>query len=319
MALKKNNSNRIKATLIVNDNDVSFQDDSGADINTICQRYVHKDQVTPTKVRLNMWNNTNLKPLGECRIPVYNPRNREVSNITFVVVKNGYTNLLGLPTIKQLGFVTIHEDRFVSKVETTTLGDLGEATLHVDETVPPKVLPCRKIPIALQDKVKQELDSLVDRGVLIPVSEPTKWVSQMAIVHKVKGKLRICIDPQPLNVALRRQHYKLPTLEDVLPKLANTRVFSKLDIKEAFWHVRLDEDSSYLTTMMTHFGRYRWNRLPFGLKVSSEIFQHKLDEALGDLEGTFCVIDDIIIAGRGNSDEEAKKDNDEKLAAVLNR
>ena len=54
--------------------------------------------------------------------------------------------------------------------------------------------------------------------------------------------------------------------------------FSKLDVKEAYWHVRLDEASRKLTTMITPFGRYMWKRLPFGLKVSSEIFQRKIDD-----------------------------------------
>ena len=75
------------------------------------------------------------------------------------------------------------------------------------ESVPPKVLPFRKVPIAIQDAVKEELDRLVNKGVLVPVTEPTEWVSQMAVVHKPNGKLRICIDPQPLNAALKREHY----------------------------------------------------------------------------------------------------------------
>ena len=107
----------------------------------------------------------------------------------------------------------------------------------------------------------------------------------MAIVHKPNGKLRICIDPQPLNAALKREHYKLPILDDVLPKLKDAKIFSKLDVKEAYWHVRLDESSSKLTTTITPFGRYMWKRLLFGLKVSSEFFQRKLDKALGDLDG----------------------------------
>ena len=53
---------------------------------------------------------------------------------------------------------------------------------------------------------------------MCPVNEPTKWVSQMATVRKANGKLRLCIHPQPLNVALIRKHYKLPTFDDVLPK-----------------------------------------------------------------------------------------------------
>ena len=235
------------------------------------------------------------------------------------MVPNGFTNLLGLNTIQERGLITVNKECFISQVSTSQLGDLGEATLRIDESVPPKVLPCRKVPIAIQDAVKEELDRLVNKGVLVPVTEPTEWVSQMAVVHKPNGKLRICIDPQPLNAALKREHYRLPVLDDVLPKLKDAKIFSKLDVKEAYWHVRLDEASSKLTTMITPFGRYMWKRLPFGLKVSSEIFQHKIDEALGDLDGVFNIVDDVVIVGCGNSDVKAQRDNQQKLAVTLKR
>ena len=143
-----------------------------------------------------------------------------------------------------------------------------------------KLLPCRKIPRPIEQFVKEELDRLLKKGLLVLVTEPTVWVSQTAVVHKPRGTLRICIDPQPLNAALKREHYKLPVFDDVLPKPKDAKFFSKLDVREAYWHIRLDEESSKPTTMITPFGRYRWKRLPFGLKVSSEIFQRKLDEAL---------------------------------------
>ena len=110
-----------------------------------------------------------------------------------------------------------------------------------------------------------------------------------------------------------REHYRLTTLENVLPKLANARIFSKLDIREAYWHVKLSENSSRLTTMITPFGRYRCARLPFGLKVSSEIFQIQFTEAVGDLNGTFT------IAGCGQTDEEAKRDHETKLCKLYAR
>lgn len=108
-----------------------------------------------------------------------------------------------------------------------------------------------------------------------------------------------CLDPLPLYIALQREHRNLPTFDDVLPNLQNAQLFSKLDVREAFWHVRLDEQSSLLTTIITLYGRYRWARLPFGLSVSSEIFQRKLNEALEGLEGSLTIEDDIIIAGEG--------------------
>ena len=130
----------------------------------------------------------------------------------------------------------------------------------------------------------------------------------MAVEKKSSGALPICLDLQPLNAALQREHYRLPVLQDILPKLHKARIFSKFDVQEAYWHVQLDDKASYLTTMITTFGRYRWLRLPFGLTVSSEIFQRRLTEALGDLPQTFCIADDIIVVGQGQNDCDAKKD-----------
>ena len=168
--------------------------------------------------------------------------------------------------------------------------------------------------------MRQQVNELVERGVLVRVEEPTAWVSQMAVTRKESdGFLRICIDPQPLNAVLMREHFKTPTLDDGLSSLHNARVFTKLDVKEAFWHVRLDEQSSLLTTMITPCGRFRWARLPFGLSVSSEIFQKRLTEALGGLKGVICVADDIIVIGRGDTQAEAEKDHSENLSGLQNR
>jgi hypothetical protein len=82
------------------------------------------------------------------------------------------------------------------------------AGTQVNDEVKPKTLLCRKLPLSLQDDMKREIDKLVERNVLVPVTERTEWVSQMAVVRKSNGKLRICIDPQPLNTALMREHYR---------------------------------------------------------------------------------------------------------------
>ena len=160
------------ASSIVNEHDVSFQLDSAANVNTICQKHVRKHQVSPTTVRLNMWNKTNMKRLGETVLMVVNPRTRAKSEVKFVVVPNGFTNLSGLKTIQELGFITINKECFISQIKAPQLGDLGEAALRIDENAQPKVLPCRKIPLAIEGSVKEELDRLVEKGVLVPVTEP---------------------------------------------------------------------------------------------------------------------------------------------------
>ncbi|CAC5389581.1 unnamed protein product [Mytilus coruscus] len=199
--------------------------DRAADVNTICKRYIRREQVKPSSITLRMWNKSPMKPIGEVHLKLINPKNGDETMATFVVVPNGYMNLLGLDTIRRMGLITVSDDRFIAKVETQKIGDLVEITLKVAENIPAKTLP---------NDVKKEIGKLVERQVLIPVTVPSKWVSQMAVVRKPNGKLRICVDPQPLNTALIREHYKLPTLDDILPKLANAKIFNRLDVREAY-------------------------------------------------------------------------------------
>lgn len=151
------------------------------------------------------------------------------------------------------------------------------------------------------------------------MDQPTDWVSRMVLATKKSGKLRVCIDPRPLNKALKRERYPLPIMEDILPNLANAKLFSKLDLTDAYWHVHLDEESSLLTTFQTPYGRYRWKRLPFGTCVSSELFQKRLNIALEGLHGVIGVSEDIVIYGSGHTTEEASVDHDKNLIELLNR
>ena len=78
------------------------------------------------------------------------------------------------------------------------------------------------------------------------------WVNSLVVVEKPQtGKLRICLDPKALNEAVRRPHYPMYTIEDVTSKLTNATCFSLLDIRHAYWSVKLDESSSYLTAFGT--------------------------------------------------------------------
>lgn len=87
----------------------------------------------------------------------------------------------------------------------------------------------------------------------------------MVVVWKPNGNMRICLDPKDLNKVLKRSHYPLPTIEDILPDLSRAKVFSTFDVKNGVWHIELDYESSKLTTFNTPFGRYHWLCLSFGL------------------------------------------------------
>lgn len=129
----------------------------------------------PSSSTLRVYDSTPLKTLGEVDLPVTNPKSNEVMNVTFAVVSNKLQSLLGL---QKMNLITVNDEKFISMVDTTSdLGDLGEATLMEDNEVQPKTLPCRKLPLAIKDRVKSELDKLEDRGILVPVTTPTRWVS----------------------------------------------------------------------------------------------------------------------------------------------
>ena len=89
------------------------------------------------------------------------------------------------------------------------------------------------------------------------------------------GKLSICIDPRHLNSTIKR--YPMPTTEEVLSRLPQAKVFSKFDASSEFWQLQLNEQSSELTTFSTPFGRYKFNRLHFGISSTPEVFQKAMN------------------------------------------
>ena len=81
-------------------------------------------------------------------------------------------------------------------------------------------------------------------------------------------------------------------------------MFTKVDLASAFWHLELDDESSLLTTFATPYGWFRWLRLPFGLNVSSEIFQKRLNQELEGLPGVKCIADDVLVYGISEADHD---------------
>ena len=195
----------------------------------------------------------------------------------------------------------------------------GNYHIRLDTSIDPVQHSPRRVPVPLRAHLKATLEDLVKQEILAPVTEPTPWISFMVVVPKKNGTLRICLDPQDLNKAILREHYPLPTIEEIATRLHGAKVFTILDVHKGFWHVPLDESSSFLTTFHTPFGRYRWKRMPFGICSAPEVFMRRMHEMVEGLHGLEVVVDDFVAVGFGSTHEEAVQDHDRNLEAFLRR
>ena len=149
--------------------------------------------------------------------------------------------------------------------------------------------------------------------VIEKINEPTEWVNSMVTVVKPNGKLRICIDPRNLNQNVKRQHYPTRTVDEILTRMPNTKIFSVLDVNSGYWQIRLDQESAKLCTFNTQYGRYMFKRLPFGLSSLQDIFQRVMIEMFEDIPGVEVIVDDLLVWG------EDDEQHDTRLAKVLER
>ena len=315
---------------------IKLKVDTGAAGNTLPLRTYKQmyktlppeDILDPTRnVRLVAYNGQEIPCLGSINLQLRFGE-KTFTKAKFYVVDVPSAPIVGLPTCEKIGLVTIHCDDLRPTPDVTTveglkqaypgqfdmLGDFrGVAKLHLKQDCEPFIDPPRKCSIHLKEKLKCELKKMEKQGVIRKVSEHTDWCSSLAYSVKKDGSLRICIDPRKLNQALKQCPHKVPTLEELNPQFAGSTVFSKLDAKSGYWSVHLDPDSQLITTFRTPFGRYCWTRLPFGLRVSQDIFQARMDEILEDLPGVVGITDDVCVHGK---DEE---EHDRNLKALMDR
>jgi hypothetical protein len=158
-----------------------------------------------------------------------------------------------------------------------------------------------------------ELEHMLRQGVISPVTTPTDWCSGIVCVEKPNWSVRLCVDLTALNESVKREIHPMASVDESLAKLADSRIFTKLDANSGFWQLPLDVESRLLTCFITPYGRYAFNRLPFGINSAPEIFQRVMSGILEGLDGVICHMDDIPI--HSTTQEEHNK----RVRAVLQR
>ena len=168
--------------------DVNFQLDTGATVNVIPVNVLPQGvQLNTCERSLKMWNGTKITPLGNCNVKLQNKKDGKKYILTFVVVKEKLTPLIGKNACEQMGLINVRYDRICSMTQGTILteytdvfeGDVGTlpGTVHLtlDESVLPEAVTKSRVAISLKRKVKRKLDKMVKMKVLAKVEEPTNW------------------------------------------------------------------------------------------------------------------------------------------------
>jgi hypothetical protein len=150
------------------------------------------------------------------------------------------------------------------------------------------------------DELKMSvLDKFIKDKLALGHIEPSKSpvVSPVLLVPKASGDLRVCVDYRKLNSVTEDDSYPLPLLPDIAAMVSHAKVFSKLDLLDAFNQIPVQKDQRYLTAFKCCFGVFQNNVMPFGLKNAPACFQRMIDNTLQPLLGKCCVayIDDILI------------------------
>ena len=195
-----NHSNKILATMKVGGKDVNMLIDSGASCNVLPFKYLPKGTVVEKSSHtLNMYSKSTMSAVGKAKTPLVNPKNMESNLIDFTIVDGNFTPLLGLETAQQMKLLVVQTQNILLIREDTLSFDaekpkftrdtvmseypdvfeeelgrmVGKVHLETDPNIALTVLPPCRVPVALKEKLKNELDRLTQRKVISPIQEPT--------------------------------------------------------------------------------------------------------------------------------------------------
>ena len=311
-------------SLTIADTRVNFKLDSGADCNVISKSLLARLPVGPKqtrqcKAKLKVYDGRRITPSG--KISLTCEYKGKFTVLDFILIEQDLPSILGLKSCLELGLIKriyhLQEENLESEYADVFEG-LGEIKgvqhkIQIDPNATPVVHPPRRVPVALREPLKEELHRMEKLGVIKKCTEPTAWVHSLVVAKKKNNKLRVCLDPSDLNRAVMREHFPMQTVEDVISRMPNAKVFSVLDANHGFWQVKLAKDSSKLATFNTPFGRYSYTRLPFGIASAPEVFQNVMVHLFQDIEGVEVIVDDLVVWG-----EDAEQ-HDVRLRQVLDR
>lgn len=214
---------------------------------------------------------------------------------------NGNTERVNAINVQQIMLKFLNE---FPNVFAEGIGTLKKVKAHLmlKENSNPIFVKHRPLPFAMKEKIDKELDRLVFEGILTPI-EHSLYGTPIVPVIKKDSTVRICGDFRiTINPLLKVNQYPLPRIEELFTNLQGGKIFSKIDLSQAYAQVLLDDESKKYCTISTHRGLFMYNRLPYGIASAPSIFQKIIDDIFKGFEGVSVFLDDILITGSNEID-----------------
>ena len=295
--------------------ETSMEVDTGAALSVMSEQTYRslwpgqKPPLHPTPARLKTYTGERIGVKGKIRVHVL--YQAQQADLDILVVTGKGPSLLGRDWLEhlRLDWYSIkystsanHLQDVLDKHSEVFGEDLGHikdtpATIHVDPAHTPRFFKARPVPYSLRAKVDTKLSRLQEQGVIEPVKF-SHWAAPVVPVVKKDGTIRLCGDYKvTVNTVAKPDTYPLPRIEDIFASLSNGKSFTKLDLAHAYQQVSLMEESKVLTTINTHKGLFRYNRLPFGVSAAPSIFQRTMESLMQGLPHVVVYIDDILVTG----------------------
>ena len=182
-------------------------------------------------------------------------------------------------------------------MEMTLVAQVIEPEICINNSEPFKE-QFRCIPLPLLDEVHASLRDMLDAGAICPSHFPC--CNAVVLVQKKDGTMCFCVDFHRLNMHMKKDSYPLPQIQEALECMVGATHFSTMDFKSRFWQVRMvPESQQYTTFMVGNLGFYEFTHMPFGLYNAPATFQCLMQNTLGELNLTHCIIylNDVIVFG----------------------
>ncbi|XP_053391713.1 uncharacterized protein K02A2.6-like [Mercenaria mercenaria] len=316
----------IWVTPVIEGKQIRMELDTGSGVSIINSEDFAKlwpnAKLQKTSLKLQSYTGEIIRPLGVISVKV--ELNGQSEDLNLYVVEKGNRPILGREWLHflKLNWAEIKALQYVSsksldssEVENLMKARYGEifqdnlghvknvkAKLRLKKDAAPRFHKARPVPLALKPRIEKELETLLEAGVLEKV-DYSEWATPIVPVPKSNGEIRICGDFKvTINPLLEIDQYPLPRIEDIFASIGAGKKFSKIDLKNAYLQVEVDEESKKLLTINTHKGLFRYNRLVFGVAPAAAIFQRLIEQIVSGIPGVQVILDDMIVTGA--TDEE---------------